>query len=180
MKKEELSGALTALRQAIANEQDGRRFYQEAAKRTTDKNGKRMFNFLVEEEEQHFNALVAEYEAISGGGMWIPLDSARRITPSGTSLALFPHDRDVAKQVLPSDASDLEALKMAMDFETEGYNMYQRAGEETPDPLGKAVYHAMAKEENKHFTMLQKSHEYLSSKGMWLFDDFEKPSFDGP
>jgi len=112
MKKEELSGALIALKQAIANEQDGRRFYQEAARKTTDKNGKKMFSFLVEEEEQHFNALVAEYEAISGGGMWIPLDSARRTTPSGASLALFPQAKDTAKEMIPPGASDLEALKL--------------------------------------------------------------------
>jgi len=81
--------------------------------------------------------------------------------------------------ILPPKATDLDALKLAMDFELQGYEAYVKAGQETDDPKGKKVFEFLAKQENSHYVFLQKTYDYLTSKGAWYFDEQEFPMFDG-
>ena len=69
------------------------------------------------------------------------------------------------------------ALQMAMDFERRGYAFYQEQAEGASSPRAKAMWEYLAKAEDQHFTFLQKTHEYLSTNGVWYFDDQEFPIF---
>jgi len=177
--KEELSSALDILRQAIRIEQDGHKMYLEAAERTTDAQGKRMFRSLVQDEQEHMRILQNEYQALNSTGKWITMDKAKSKEPPEAVLVLFPREEGAGGRITSEDTTDLEALQLAMDFEKRGYEMYQKASE-TSNLDAQALYRYLAKEENKHFTLLQKTYEYLSQKGSWLFDDLEKPHFAAP
>jgi hypothetical protein len=37
----------------------------------------------------------------------------------------------------------------------------------------------MAKMESWHYELIQKNISYLSAKGAWLFDEIERPIFEG-
>ena len=169
--------ALTALEKAMEIERQGRAFYLEAAERIRDPMGKAVFQTLAREEVEHVRLLQAEYETISSEQDWMELDEAR-VCEVQTPLKLFPDKRDTA-YVIPADATDLEALELAMEFEEQGYDLYVKAGEETDDPKGKKVFEFLAKQENAHYAFLQKTHEYLNTEGAWYFDEEEFPMFDG-
>lgn len=47
---------------AIENEKDSLRFYEEAAEKTVNYEGKRIFNKLIEEEKSHLELLEVEYK----------------------------------------------------------------------------------------------------------------------
>jgi len=177
MDKATCKAALTALEQAMEVERQGEAFYREAAERVQDPTGKEVFQTLAEDEIKHLRLLQAEYEMISNESAWMELDEARVCEPK-TPLKLFPDKRE-ASLILPGNATDLEALKLAMDFEEKGYKMYAKAGAETDDAKGKKVFNFLAKMENEHFVFLQKTHEYLTTKGVWYFDEEEFPMFDG-
>jgi rubrerythrin len=169
--------ALTALEKAIEIERQGEAFYKEAAEHIQDPMGKAVFQTLAREEVQHVRLLQAEYETIRNEQEWMELDEARVCEPQ-SPLKLFPDERDAALMI-PADATDLDALKLAMKFEEDGYHGYAKAGAETDDPKGKKVFDFLARQENSHYAFLQKTHEYLATEGAWYFDEEEFPMFDG-
>ncbi|MBC7232889.1 MAG: ferritin family protein [Chloroflexi bacterium] len=177
MEKAACMAALTALEKAMEAERQGKAFYEEAAERVQDPMGAAVFKTLAEDEVNHLRVLQAEYEKISKESKWMELDEAKVCEPQ-TPLKLFPDKRE-ASFILPDNATDLEALQLAMQFEEMGYNLYAKAAEETDDPKGKQVFRFLAKLENEHFVFLQKTHDYLTNKGAWYFDEQEFPMFDG-
>ena len=177
MEKTECKAALAALEKAMEVERQGRVFYEEAAARMQDAAGKAVFQTLARDEVEHIRLLQAEYDQISKDSVWMELDEAKVCEPQ-TPLKLFPGKKD-ARLVIPGDAKDVDALKLAMDFEERGYEAYKKAQKDTGDPNGKKVYAFLAKMENSHYVFLQKTHDYLTNEGAWYFDEQEFPMFDG-
>jgi len=177
MEKGMCKAALTALERAMEVERQGEAFYLEVAERVQDSSGKAVFQTLAKDEVEHLRLLQAEFEAISKEKDWLDLDQAKVCEPQ-TPVRLFP-DRRAAALAVPAGMKDVEALKLAMDFEEKGYDAYVKAGAETQDPKGKKVFHFLAKQESAHYLFLQKTREYLTTKGTWYFDDQEFPMFDG-
>ena len=175
---EEMDLALSVLRQAMDNELEGQALYLEAIERTEDELGKRMFRSLAQDEEEHLQILQVEYGAITGTGQWLDLEAAQEEEPD-PSLRLFPEEEEAVERLIPEDASDLDALKIAMDFERRGYRLYEKAATETSDPTAQAVFRFLVEEESRHFALLDNAHDYLANQGIWYFDDLEKPFFEG-
>lgn len=170
--------ALSVLRQAMDNELEGRALYLEAVERTEDELGQRMFRSLAQDEEEHLQILQVQYGAITGTGQWLDLEAAQREEPD-PSLQLFPHEEEAVERLIPEEASDLDALRIAMDFERRGYRLYEKAATETLDPTAQAVFRFLVEEESRHFALLDNAHDYLANQGIWYFDDLEKPFFEG-
>ena len=167
---------LKALNQGILIELQGRQFYLKAMDRIKDKNGKSLFRSLAKDEALHLQILRTEYQAVSRGRKWLTLEQAKASRPE--ELSLFPGKEGELAALIKEDTTDLQALELAMDFETRGYKMYAKAAEGA-DPVSQKVYKFLAQEENRHFLLLQKTHQYLSYSGMWLYDDMARTMLDG-
>jgi rubrerythrin len=177
MKEALCKAASTALEKAMEVERQGKAFYEQAAELVHDPMGKQVFQTLARDEVQHIRLLQAEYDAIQKEKDWMELDVAKVCLPS-TPLKVFP-DKRRASLVIRKKATDLDALKLAMDFELKGYEGYVQAGKETDDSKGKQVFAFLAKQENSHYVFLQKTLDYLTTKGAWYFEEQEFPMFDG-
>lgn len=177
MEKGTCKAALTALEKAMEVERQGEAFYLEVAERVQDPSGKAVFQALAKDEVEHLRLLQAEHESISKDSDWLDLDQAKVCEPQ-TPVKLFPDRREASLTVLPG-MKDVDALKLAMGFEEKGYDAYVKAAAETQDPKGKKVFLFLSKQESAHYLFLQKTHEYLTTKGTWYFDDQEFPIFDG-
>ena len=59
------------------------------------------------------------------------------------------------------------ALRMAIRVEQNGYRFYRRAGEETDDPKGKALFNSLADDEEAHESILKTRLEALERDGEW-------------
>ncbi len=169
---------LAALKEAILNEQDGYKFYMEIAAKLQDKQGQALFESLARDEQEHLRILQVEYGAVSGDSQWLDLESLEGKRAPDSVLVLFPPDAAAGLDLTPG-AGDLEALKVGMDFERRGYQMYSEAAEETDSSAAKAVFNWLAKEENKHYAILSKAYDYLESDGLWYFQEEERPIFEG-
>jgi rubrerythrin len=177
MEKALCKAALAALEKAMEVERQGKAFYEEAARRVQDAAGKAVFQTLAKDEVEHIRLLQAEYDQISNNSEWMDLSGAKVCEPQ-TPPKLFPNQRDAALAI-PANAKDVDALKLAMDFEERGYKAYKKAQKETADPNGKKVFAFLAKQENNHYVFLQKTYDYLTNEGAWYFDEQEFPMFDG-
>jgi rubrerythrin len=166
------------LKKGMSTELWGRRFYEEAVARTESEDGKRVFKSLVEEETRHLDILCGQYAAYSQGQACVSMDEAIAMAESVDATQIFP-EAGAAAQLIPADASDEQALQMAMDFEQRGYDLYTQAAADAASDIERELWEFLAKAEDKHFAFLQETLEYLANDGVWYFDDQEFPFFEG-
>jgi len=166
-------------------ERDGYGFYIEAAKRATGERGKNMFLGLAADEEKHLKLLLIEYRALELGQGWI--DPAQAIEEE---LEFDPANPDLPGEEYPEPSpiftparepsldNDVAALEFGMETEQLSYNLYRRAAEEQTDPAARQAYELLAREENRHYQLLQSSRDYLLNNQTW-WDSEELPFFEG-
>ena len=170
---------LQALHQGIQTEIQGLTMYRKAAERTQDPQGKQVFERLSQDERIHLRLLKVQYGALVSEGHWVVLEQARELEPGREVEELFPQSDEALAALLPADADDLQALELALEFERKGYHMYRRLAEETEDAAGRALYEFLAEQEQHHYDLIQRAHEYLQTQGAWYFDEQERPFFEG-
>jgi len=170
--------ALDVFTRAMINEQDGYEFYMAAAERAADAKAKAMFRSLANDESEHLTILQNEYALVSDGKEFVDLTTARKKLPAQPELKLFP-EKSALVGLLKKAGSDEAVLQIALDFELKGYQMYDAAGKNTKDKNAAAIFTYMAKMENWHYELIQKNISYLAANGAWLFDEIERPIFEG-
>jgi rubrerythrin len=159
--------ALQALRQAIRLEQDGYKFYTEAAERTADPRGREMFLSLADDEKLHLRIVQDQYEALSAGKGWVSFLEETEVETVDLDKPLFPPEREALEKAIDPKASDTDALLFALQIENESYELYRKAVTETADPAGQAMYQYLAGQERTHFEILMVNYEHLMSAGSW-------------
>jgi rubrerythrin len=167
---------LEALRRGMSTEIWGRNFYKQAVERTQSDAGKRVFQSLVDEEETHLDILRGEYAAVSGQDAWVSREEAQAMAASVDPTEIFPEAAS-AGQLIPPDATDEQALKLAMDFEQRGYQLYTEIAGQADSAEAAKVWKWLAQSEDQHYAFLQETLEFLQTNGTWYFDDKEKPIF---
>lgn len=173
-----MTDVLAVLKQGMATEIWGKRFYEQAVARTASADGKAVFQSLVDEEGQHLDILRGEYASVSGDKEWVSVKQAIGMAETVDLVDVFP-EADAAEKLIPENATDEKALELAMAFEQRGYKLYSEAAEATDDLAAKAVWQWLAKAEDAHYAFLQKTYDYVRTNGVWYFDDQEKPFFEG-
>lgn len=163
----ENSVASEALCQAARLEEDGRKFYVEAAKRTEDPRGREMFLSLADDERSHLRIVEDQYEAVISDGDWISFPEALECKPIDLDQPLFPPEGHDFDKAIDPRASDLDALLFALQIENESYELYRKAAAEVADSAGKAMYEFLATEARTHFDILMLNYEHLARTGSW-------------
>jgi rubrerythrin len=153
---------------AFKMEQDSIDFYTEAAKKTTNKLGRAMFESLVKDEKRHLQALGRLMKEVA------PSMAAEEILPGrgGTFKSklstVFSEARREIDERIPAGADDLEALTLAMDLETKGHRFYTETAAKAENNTVRDVYLMLRREELEHFSFLQNTYQYLDNSGDWL------------
>jgi rubrerythrin len=176
---------LGVLRRAMQIERDGYKFYNEAADRAVGERGRNMFRGLAADEEKHLRILLVEYKALESGQGWVDptqaleekfdLDPANPDLPGEEYPETFPIFTP-ARQ--PSLQGDIAALEFGMETEELSYDLYKKSAEKQTDPAARQAYELLAKEENRHYEILQSSRDYLVNNQTW-WDSEELPFFEG-
>jgi len=179
------SSPLGVLRRAMQIERDGYRFYMEVAERAVSERGKEVFRGLAADETSHLHLLLVEYEVLESGKGWLDPDQALEqeldFDPASPDLPgeEYPEPMPIFTPArVPSLDNDLAALEFAMETEQMSYDLYRTSAEEQPDQAAKEVYEMLAREENKHYVLLQNSRDYLLNNQTW-WDTEELPFFEG-
>lgn len=168
---------LSALRRYIQNEQDGYEFYQQCAQRTSDQRGREMFQSLAKDELEHIRKLEAEHRSLANGGDWLSL---RELGNRGGNPApsIFPKGQRRVREMVKPDATDLDALQIAIEMEKESYRSYDSEQQRATNPEAREVFSQLANEEHAHLETLETTYEYLANTGSW-FQMMERPIFEG-
>jgi len=176
---------LGVLRRAMQIERDGYRFYIDVAERAVSERGKEVFRGLAADETNHLHLLLVEYQALDSGKGWLDPDEALEqelnFDPADPDLPgeEYPEPTPIfAPARVPSLDNDLAALEFAMETEQMSYDLYKTSAEEQPNQAAKEVYEMLAREENRHYVLLQNSRDYLLNNQTW-WDTEELPFFEG-
>jgi rubrerythrin len=155
-------------------ERNARDFYARAARHSKTKQGKRMFDWLAQFEVGHKTRLESKKQEIlqhpALEGVDVPkLDDYQVSEASGTI-------------VLSDDPTDIEILKIAIENEKRAYSFFQKKITFTEDTLLLRMFETMAREEEKHWKILQDQLDRLQMDNIWgTMDEIEQTikEFDG-
>lgn len=152
----ELIFARDALRIAIATERSGLEFYSRAASLTKDGRGRRVFERLAAEEQEHLAKLESRYRDL------VRQDSQLESRPTflffkGAANGLFA----AATDRLGNGVDDRQALMIGIKCERGSYRFFKRYGDKFEDSEGKKIFLEFADEERAHLELLIRAYRSL-------------------
>jgi len=156
----ELLFARDALRIAIATERSGLEFYTRAARLTKDARGRRVFEKLAGEEEEHLGKLEARYRQLLAQDP--QLDSRPTfLFFKGAANGLFAAGSD---QLARGGVDDRQALMIGIRCERGSHKFFKRYGERFEDSEGKQIFLEFADEERQHLDLLIREYRGLVAR----------------
>ena len=152
----ELVFARDALRIAIATERSGLEFYSRAAAITRDTRGRRVFEKLATEEQEHLGTLEKRYREL------LQQDPQLESRPTflffkGAANGLFA----AAADRLANGVDDRQALMIGIKCERGSYRFFKRYGDKFEDSEGKRIFLEFADEERAHLELLIREYRSL-------------------
>jgi rubrerythrin len=147
-----------ALHIAKEAEQKTAEFYADAAEKTTNPWGKRLFKELTEFERYHYQKLTDLEESLRQKGSYIHYEG-RKPSISAVSEKIDNKDEN------PKSALDILALSMEIELEAE--KRYKNLHQLTNDPEGKDMFKTLAAEEALHYKYVSNAYWSLSERGIW-------------
>jgi len=167
---------LAALQTAIQMEIDGKKFYLKASQESSNEMGKELLKSLADEEDIHRQKFEEIYEAIRSKKAWPKTD----FQPDGgikLRTILARATEEIGTDV-KAPATELEAVKTAMDMENKTYDFYKSQSRNSVYDVERDFYEALATQEKEHHLVLLDYYEYLKDPAAW-FVTKEHPSLDG-
>ena len=152
----ELVFARDALRIAIATERSGLEFYSRAAGITRDSRGRRVFEKLAAEEQEHLSTLEARYREL------LQQDPQLESRPTflffkGAANGLFA----AGAERLANGVDDRQALMIGIKCERGSHRFFKRYGDKFEDSEGKKIFLEFADEERAHLDILIREYRAL-------------------
>jgi rubrerythrin len=154
-----MKGDIDPIALAIKTEKDGIEFYKQAAQKTTHPFGKEMFLSFIEDEKRHLEIL----EQISKE-MDVPFDTT--YSPRNRLKTIFENVADQVIDHITPTTDEIEAIKLALEIENEGYEFYEDQAQNNPQHS--TLFERLAREESEHISVLQNLRNYLTDTGHWF------------
>ncbi len=151
---------LNALETALNNEMRERAFYLRHAARTKNPVGKAMFQQIGDEELEHYEYLKklhAKWEKQEKWPETVPL----RVKDTVVKHLLLDSIKGVEEKT-GGDADDLEAIRVAIEFEAKGAKSYAELSDSVKDPREKEFFSLLSQIEHEHYLSLKDAEEFLT------------------
>lgn len=167
---------LNALEVALNNEIREREFYIKHAERTKNPLGKAMFKQIADDELEHYERLKELHQKWIMNEKW-PETVPLRIKDTLVKNILLDFLKKV-DQKEKGDSNDLEAVRIAIEFESKGAKLYSELRDNSLDPKEKEFFDLLSKMENEHYLSLKDTEEYFIDPSSW-FQKMEHHTLDG-
>jgi Fur family transcriptional regulator, ferric uptake regulator len=151
--------ARDALRMAIATEKSGREFYARAAKLTTDARGRKVFQKLASEEDDHLGKLQRRYQELARQDPEIELRPTFLFF-KGAASGLF----GAGVHELHDGIDDREALRIAIRCERGSHEFFKKYASRFEESEGKRIFSEFADEEREHLDLLIREYKTLTAR----------------
>jgi rubrerythrin len=167
---------LKALQTAIQMEIDGKAYYLKTSRQSGNELGKKLLEVLAAEEDIHRQKFEQIYNTIRKEKAWPKTDFE---ADGGRNLrTIFARATGQIGSPLKAPASELDAVKTAMDMENKTYDFYKRQEQAATHAAERDFYNTLAAVEKEHHLILLDYYEYLKDPAAWYVEK-EHPSLDG-
>ncbi len=167
---------MKALEVAMENEAREAEFYRKHSERTSNPLGKKMFVSLAHDEREHMERIKALHARLQQQGRWpdeVPLEvKGTQVKEVLRSFAESPQRLSVA------DRDDLEAVRIAIEFEQKGEAFYKDLAGKVEGRAEKEFFSFLASMEHDHLVSLKDTLEYFQNPEGW-FTAKERHTIDG-
>ncbi|HBO84763.1 MAG TPA: rubrerythrin [Deltaproteobacteria bacterium] len=149
-----------AIEIAIKMETDAIKFYKEAADKTKNSVGKKMFLTVREDEKRHLNMLTQIFKGLDV--------KAGNVSPMKNIKTVFELMKNEMIKKVEATQNELEAFKIASQMEKGGIEFYRKALSEAKTEKEKALFDKLIKEEEQHYSIFANSYSFLADTGNWF------------
>jgi rubrerythrin len=156
---------LEALKLALMNEEKERDFYVEHAKRTKDVLGKQMFESIAADEDMHYRKLLDLHAKFEERSKWPDTFSIEMYSKVTEALGRLSKEATTSPE---GSDDDVEAVKVAIEFETKGEAFYARLAEKADNKTEKRFFTLLSSMEREHRLSLEDTLEYFTDPQEWL------------
>ncbi len=158
-------------------EEKGRAFYEKASSTSENPLGKEIFRLLIEDEIVHLERIRKISDSLTKDQHWSE-DWKNLQCPYQDLGEVFRELTTRYRQAGIAGSNDLDALKLALDFELRSVEFYENQLAKAIDPLEKAFLAQMILEEKGHSQALRDTHYYLSDPEGWFMEK-ERAGLEG-
>jgi len=133
-------------------------FYVEAAGRTQNELGRKMFERLAEDETRHEELLKS----------WSEQGACPAAAPAdGIDPEFIRKGREKDAEAVQPETGDLEALEFARKMERQAIEFYQSGADAADDEASRDLFLRLKAEEDKHLALLTDLYEYMKDPTLW-------------
>jgi rubrerythrin len=162
---------------ALEMEEKGKAFYEKAYAACENPLGKEIFKTLIADEVVHRGRIQKIYDALIRDQGWT--EDWKNMPCAYQDLGqIFRELAARHDKAELANSSDLEALKLAHDFELRSVHFYESRLPQATDPLEQAFLVQMIVEEKAHYRALQDTTYYLEDPEGWYMEK-EKAGLEG-
>jgi rubrerythrin len=161
----EIETRFKALEVALENERREREFYLKNSKRTSHPLGSKMFAEIADDELEHFQRIQELYRRLKEKGKWpetIPFK-----VKNTEVRELFKETVQTLEKSAKADMDDLDAVKIAIEFEAKGEKFYEDLAGMTEDIQEKSFYQLLSSIEREHLQSLKDTYEFFRDPEGW-------------
>jgi len=145
---------------AIEAEEKAAAFYGEAAQKTENPLGRKLFEQLSEFEKYHQINLSALEESLCKHGACIIYEGRD---------SWYPGSDEVEKIKEADKMSAIGIITMAIEIKEKAEERYMVLAKQTTDPTGQAMFKRPAEEERANHCILSEAYWNLNNRGVWMW-----------
>jgi len=149
-----------AIETAIKMETDAMKFYREAIARTSHPLGRKLFEGFVVDEVRHLKML---QDIMNDMDIEVKV-----VHPKQDIKTVFSELKDEMMERITANTDEVEAVKVALDFEKKGYDFYEKAAQAATGKKEKKLFEVLAIEEKRHYEVLENTYNFLKDTGNWF------------
>ncbi len=168
---DDVSRCIEILKDAIAFEEEGIKFFAEKAETATSPVERNLFLSLAKDEQGHRSHLIELREDLLKKHDLSVLNEAQD-HEHRPAREIFEKALADAHDPYKYHPEDLEILQGAMAVERKGYAMYSAAAAEMESQPARELFEHLAAEEQIHYQLLSNAHEFIKDPEGWHgYDD---------
>jgi len=171
---------LEALQTAIKTEEDSLELYRELQKKANLQMAKDTFNSLAAQEFDHIKSIKEFYNKLKSEVAMKDIEYLIKEKESERKelASVFMDALDGLKDKVIASSDDIEAFKLALDFELKAMSFYDERRKATKNEIAKIFYDFLYDMEYEHHKLLDSAILYLEDPGNW-FQIHEKCVVEG-
>lgn len=152
---------MNALELAIQRKENAIVHYQNALENCGHPSGRKMFQVVFVEEENHLNALKALLNDVD-------MEQLGLGDVENLATVIQNLQSHTGPDAAVCSLDEMEAFKVAMAMEHEDFAFYKELAAMSNIEEEKALFERLAYEEERHYEVLSETHSFLTDTGNWF------------